>query len=175
MNPYLATSLAMCGIVVIALAATAYLAASLNRRAKADLAARLTPLAEAIDGEANIDDAVVTGRYRGHLVFGRVANAPGGIGRLFHVELVDAAGGAGWEWSSLPEKGAPEPVRTFEGPADLERALDVDWDRGVAGRAGGGGATVRVRLRSGGGNGAVVAGNALPARYSRPGDVCRPA
>ena len=127
MNPYLALALAMCVIVALALAATAYLAAALNRRAKADLTARLTPLADAIDGETDVEEALVKGRYGGHLVFGRVANAPGGIGRLFHVELVDAAGGEGWEWSSLPEKGSPAPTRTFEGASGLDDRLGIDW------------------------------------------------
>ena len=127
MNPYLAATVAMCVIVVLALAGTAYLAAHFNRRAKADLAVRLQPLAEAIGGETDVDEARVSGRYGGQLVFGRVASAPGGFGRLFHVEVVDAAGGEGWEWSSLPAKGAPAPTRTFEGNPELERRLGVDW------------------------------------------------
>jgi hypothetical protein len=117
----------MCVIVVLALAGTAYLAAHFNRRAKADLAARLQPLAEAIGGEADVDEARVSGRYGGQLVFGRVASAPGGFGRLFHVEVVDAAGGEGWEWSSLSKKDAPAPKRTFEGNTELERRLGIDW------------------------------------------------
>ena len=128
MNPYLAVTVAMCVIVVVSLAATAYLAAVFNRRAKADLAARLGPLAEAIGGEADIEEAKVTGRHAGQLAFGRVANAPGGFGRLFHVEVVDAAGGTGWEWSSLPVKDAPTPARAFEGDPALEGRLGVDWE-----------------------------------------------
>lgn len=131
MNPYLATAIAMCVIVALSLAGTAYLAMMFNRRAKADLSARLTPLAEAIGGTIDLDDAVVEGRYAGHLVFGRVANAPGGIGRLFLVEVVDSAGGEGWEWSSLPVKGAPTPERTFDGGAALEQRLGIDWNRFV--------------------------------------------
>lgn len=127
MNPYLAATVAMCTIVVLSLAATAYLAAMFNRRAKTDLAARLDPLAEAIGGETDLDGARVTGRYGGRLVFGRVASAPGGFGRLFHVEVVDAAGGDPWEWSSLPAKEAPAPTRAFDGGPDLERLLGVDW------------------------------------------------
>lgn len=127
MNSYLAVSLAMCVIVVLSLAATAYLAAVFNRRAKADLAARLGPLAVAIGGEADLDEALVRGRRGGHLVFGRVANGQGGIGRLFHVEVVDSAGGDGWEWSSLPVKGAAAPTRRFEGGEELERRLGLDW------------------------------------------------
>ncbi len=128
MDPYLAAALAMCVIVLLSLAGTAYLAATFNRRAKADLAARLAPLAEAIGGEVDVDEATVTGRHAGQLAFGRVANAPGGFGRLFHVEVVDAAGGNPWEWSSLPAKDAPTPARRFEGDPALERGLGVDWD-----------------------------------------------
>ena len=58
---------------------------------------------------------------------GRVATAPGGFGRLFHVELVDSAGGAAWEWSSLPEKTLPEPVRRFEGDPALLTRLGIDF------------------------------------------------
>ena len=127
MDPYLATAIAMCVIVALSLALTAYLAVWFNRRAKADLAARLAPLAEAIGGETDVEEALVKGRHAGHIAYGRVANAPGGIGRLFHVEIVDAAGGEAWEWSSLPVKGSLEPERTFEGPADLEQRLGVGW------------------------------------------------
>lgn len=127
MNPYLAATLAMCVVVVLSLAGTAYLAAHFNRRAKVDLAARLDPLAGAIGGEVDLDEARVAGRHGGQLVFGRVASAPGGFGRLFHVEVVDAAGGEGWEWSSLPAKGAPAPTRAFDGDPALERRLGVDW------------------------------------------------
>lgn len=129
MNPYLATAIAMCVIVLLSLAGTAYLAAMFNRRAKSDLRARLEPLAAAVDGVVDVDEARVEGRYQGQIAIGRVANAPGGFGRLFHVELVDSAGGEGWEWSSLPEKKRPDPVRGFEGdPALRERLLaDIDF------------------------------------------------
>jgi hypothetical protein len=56
-----------------------------------------------------------------------VATGQGGIGRLFHVEVVDSAGGEGWEWSSLPAKGASAPTRRFEDGAALERRLGIDW------------------------------------------------
>lgn len=131
MDPYVAFGLAMCAIVVFSLAGTAYLAAHFNRRAKADLAARLAPLAAAIGGEADVAEARVAGRHRGQLAFGRVASAQGGIGRLFHVELVDAAGGEGWEWSSLPSKERPEPTRGFEGGEALAgrlAAAGVRWE-----------------------------------------------
>ena len=127
MDPYLAFGLAMCAIVLISLAGTAYLAAMFNRRAKADLRAKLAPLAEVIDGEADLEEATVSGRYQGQLAYARMVSAQGGMGRLFNVEIVDSAGGAPWEWSSLPEKSQPAPVRTFEGDPALEQRLGVDW------------------------------------------------
>ncbi len=127
MNPYLATAIAMCAIVLLSLAGTAYLAAVMNRRAKSDLLARLESLAAAIDGSPDVDEARVEGRYHGQIAIGRVANAPGGFGRLFHVELVDAAGGEGWEWSSLPDKKQPDPARTFEGDPALHERLGIDF------------------------------------------------
>ena len=123
MNPYLATAIAMCVIVLLSLAGTAYLAAALNRRAKSDLQARLEPLAAAIDGAADVEEARVEGRFRGQIAIGRVANAPGGFGRLFHVELVDSAGGLPWEWSSLPDKKGPGLTRTFEGDLGVKERL----------------------------------------------------
>jgi hypothetical protein len=128
-DPYLATAIAMCVIVLLSLAGTAYLAIVFNRKAKVDLRERLEPLARAIDGVADVDEAKVEGRFRGQIAIGRVANAPGGFGRLFHVELVDAAGGDRWEWSSLPDKKLPEPVRTFEGDPSLRERLEVDFDQ----------------------------------------------
>ena len=119
MNPYLATAIAMCVIVLLSLAGTAYLAAALNRRAKSDLQARLEPLAAAIDGAADVEEARVDGRFRGQIAIGRVTNAAGGFGRLFHVELVDSAGGMPWEWSSLPDKKGPGLTRTFEGDSEV--------------------------------------------------------
>lgn len=127
MNPYLATALAMCAIVLISLAGTAYLAAMFNRRAKADMRERLDPLAAAIGGEADVEEARLEGRYEGQIAIGRVSNAPGGFGRLFHVELVDSAGGEGWEWSSLPQKKPPALIRKFEGDPALEQRLGIDF------------------------------------------------
>lgn len=128
MNPYVQFGLAMCLVVGISLAGTAYLAAMFNKKAKADMQARLTPLAAAIGGEADVEEAVVKGRHGDALAFGRVRNAPGGFGRLFDVELVDSAGGAKWEWSNLPVKGQPEPNRVFEGDRALQERLGLDWD-----------------------------------------------
>jgi hypothetical protein len=130
-NPYLATAIAMCAIVLISLAGTAYLAAMFNRRAKADMQARLDPLAAAIAGTADVEEAQVEGRYNGQIAMGRVSNAPGGFGRLFHVELVDSAGGEPWEWSSLRQKKPPALIRTFEGDPALEQRLGIDFP-GVA-------------------------------------------
>jgi hypothetical protein len=125
-NPYLATAIAMCVIVLLSLAGTAYLAAVFNRRAKADLQTRLEPLAAAIDGVADVEEARVEGRFRGQIAIGRVANAPGGFGRLFHVELVDSAGGVSWEWSSLPDKKGSGLTRTFEGNPAVKESL-LSW------------------------------------------------
>ena len=127
MNPYLATAIAMCAIVIISLAGTAYLAAMFNRRAKADMQARLDPLAAAVNGTADVEGARLEGRYNGQIAIGRVSNAPGGFGRLFHVELVDSAGGEKWEWSSLPQKKPPALIRTFEGDPALEQRLGIDF------------------------------------------------
>ncbi len=130
MDPYLATAIAMCVIVVLSLAGTAYLAAVLNRRAKSDLQDRLEPLAAAIDGAVDVEEGRVEGRFRGQIAIGRVANAPGGFGRLFHVELVDSAGGVLWEWSSLPDKKGPGLTRTFEGDPEVKERLlsSIDFE-----------------------------------------------
>lgn len=132
MNPYLATAIAMCAIVLLSLAGTAYLAAVMNRRAKEDLLARLEPLAAVIDGTADVEEARVEGRFNGQIAIGRVANAQGGFGRLFHVELVDSVGGQKWEWSSLPDKKRPDPVRAFEGDAALRERLGIDFEAEAA-------------------------------------------
>lgn len=105
----------MCGIVLVSLAATAYMAVAFNRRAKADLTAALVPLAAAIDGEMEIEEASVQGRYAGHIVEGRVANATDSPGRVFRTELVDSAGGAAWHLTSEPPRRHGEPpVQRFE-------------------------------------------------------------
>jgi hypothetical protein len=130
-NPYLATAIAMCVIVLLSLAGTAYLAAAFNQRAKSDLLSRLEPLAAAIDGGADVEEARVEGRFRGQIAIGRVANAPGGFGRLFHVELVDSAGGVPWEWSSLPDKkGLVGLTRTFDGDPEVKERLlsQIDFE-----------------------------------------------
>ena len=127
MNAYAQFGLAMCLLVGIALAGTAWLAAHFNRKAKQDLAARLTPLAGAIGGEVDLEEAKVTGRWQGAIAEGQMSNAQGGFGRLFKVSLVDAAGGSRWEWSNLPQKHEPEPTRTFDGGESLNARLGLDW------------------------------------------------
>ena len=154
MNPYLATAIAMCAIVLLSLAGTAYLAAVFNRRAKSDLQTRLEPLAAVIDGAADVEEARVEGRFRGQIAIGRVANAPGGFGRLFHVELVDSAGGLPWEWSSLPDKKGPGLTRTFEGDAPTPSRSLTTGALGVA-----------VRLAD------ALQGRELPGERLRVGNV----
>jgi hypothetical protein len=123
----------MCGIIFLALAATAYMAVFFTRRAKADLEAALTPLAELLGGEANVDEAEVSGRHRGKLAFGRMAHAEGGPVRVFEVELIDAAGGEGWLYVEYPAKGTrefrPEPPTVAAGIPELQ-------DRSLASRLG---------------------------------------
>jgi hypothetical protein len=116
-NPYVSATIAMCVIVAIALAATAYMAVYFNRRAKADLAAALEPLRQVVAGEAMLDDAVVTGRFTGHIAEGKVAQLPGGMGRVFHSLVIDGAGGEKWSWtvSRSKQSGGPDDF-AFEGP-----------------------------------------------------------
>ena len=110
MNVYVQFAIAMCFVVFIALFATAYLAVMFNRRAKADLDAALRPLAELIDGTIDLDEAVVTGSYRGHLAFCRVTSGSDGPGRVFQTDLIDAAGGSSWRWTTTGSKtGEAEP------------------------------------------------------------------
>jgi hypothetical protein len=124
-NPYVSVGLVMCLISIIALAATSYMAVFFNRRAKADLAAALEPLTVVVDGSANIEEAVVTGRYNVHIAEGRVAQMPGGMGRVFNASVVDGAGGEKWTWtiSRSKEPGGPSSY-DFEGPDErLEAQL----------------------------------------------------
>ena len=75
MNPYVSATLAMCVIVILSLIATAYMAMYFNKRAKADLQQEMNPLADVIDGELNLEDAVVEGKFRGHIAEGRMATS----------------------------------------------------------------------------------------------------
>ncbi len=99
MNPYVLFALAMCGIVLLSLIATAYLAARFNRAAKRDLAAAFEPLAGIIDGEIDLEEARVVGRYAGHIASGSVVRAPNTMGRLFLTEIIDSAGGESWSFT----------------------------------------------------------------------------
>jgi len=125
-NPYLLITLVMCAVIFIALAATAYLAVYFTRRAKADLAAALEPLAEILDGESDPEEAQVAGRYRGKLAFGRVANAEGSLVRVFETEVIDAAGGEKWLFVRYPRKDQtelrPEDGAMFAALPTLQRA-----------------------------------------------------
>lgn len=118
MNPYLQTGLAMCVIVFLALAATAYLAVFFNRRAKADLQSALEPLADLVHGTVDLENATVTGTYEGQIVAARMANAEGGVGRVFQTELVDPAGGIAWVYTSSPPR-----------EKDNEPRIEFDSDR----------------------------------------------
>jgi hypothetical protein len=105
----------MCLVVIISIAATAYLAVFFNRRAKADLLSALSPLAEVIDGEVDLEEAEVIGKFQRQHVKARMANATEGPGRVWQTELLDAAGGIGWVYtSSLPRSGSTEPRIEFD-------------------------------------------------------------
>lgn len=113
MNPYLSFSIAMCAVVIVALAGTAYLAAYFNKRSKGDMEASLAPLAELIDGEMEVEEGQVTGRYLGQLAEGKVATMPGGMSRVFVTTIVESAGGGPWEWTltRAKEPGGPDESR----------------------------------------------------------------
>lgn len=117
MNPYLAFGLAMCGIVIVALAGTSYLAVYFNRKAKEDLEAALIPLAEVVDGTIDLDDGSLSGRFNGHLTSAQVSTLPGGMGRVFLVSLIDGAGGDPWQWTLTRSK---EPGGESTGSFDSE-------------------------------------------------------
>lgn len=134
MNPYLAAGLVMCLIALVALAGTAYLAVMFNRRAKKDLTEALTPLAALVEGEIDLEDAVVKGRYSGHIVEGRMANASEGPGRVFRTELVDPAGGSAWQLTMTPPKGGEgQPTPQFDSAdAEMSKKLVFPWDTALA-------------------------------------------
>lgn len=131
MNPYVSFSIAMCLVVLLSLGATAYLVVMFNRRGKVDLGEALAPLAELIEGEVDLEEARVEGRYAGHLAEGRVARAAEGPGRVFQTSIVDAAGGTAWERTSTPAKLGAEPPHVSFSSVDpnLQVSLPVDWDR----------------------------------------------
>lgn len=115
MNPYVSAGLAMCAVIFISLALTAYLAVYFNRRAKADLRNALDALAERIDGSVDVEEANVTGRYDRKLVIGRMTHADGGPVRVFQTDVIDSAGGVGWVYVSLaPGKDGSGRTYQFE-------------------------------------------------------------
>lgn len=107
-NPYVSVTLVMCGVIFLALAATAYMAVYFTRKAKADLQLALAPLAVVLDGKADVEEAQVEGRFAGKLAFGRMAHAEGGPVRVFQVELIDSAGGEKWLYVAYPTRGTTE-------------------------------------------------------------------
>lgn len=105
------TGLAMCLVIGVALIGTAYLAMYFTRRAKADLETLLTPLADHLDGEVDLEEATVEGRWNGNLVLARMAGAAGGTVRVWQVDLIDSAGGDAWNYVyARPKKSQTEPV-----------------------------------------------------------------
>ena len=124
MNPYLSFSIAMCAVVIVALAGTAYLASYFNRRSKKDMEYALQPLANIIDGEMEVDEGHISGRYKGQLAEGKVATMPGGMSRIFLTSIVEGAGGQSWEWTLTRSKepGGPDESRFKE---DLPGVTDV--------------------------------------------------
>lgn len=98
-------------VIGVALIGTAYLAVFFTRRAKADLEKLLAPLAEYLDGEADVEEATVSGRWNNTLAIGRMAGAAGGTVRVWQVDLIDSAGGDAWNYVySRPKKNQTEPV-----------------------------------------------------------------
>lgn len=137
MNPYVSFGLVMCLVVLLSIAATAYLAVFFNRRAKADLQAALAPLSEVVSGEVDLEEAEVSGKFAGQHVKARMANASEGPGRVWQTEVLDAAGGVGWVYtSSLPRSTESQPRIEFESeePRLRERinSLRTDQVIGVA-------------------------------------------
>lgn len=127
MNPYVSAGLAMCAVLFISLALTAYLAVYFNRRTKADLQAALVALAEPIDGSVDLEVAQVSGRYDRKLVIGRMTHAEGGPVRVFQIDVIDSAGGTGWMYVSLAPKkdGTPRTHEFHSAATELESGLSL--------------------------------------------------
>jgi hypothetical protein len=85
----------------------------------------MKPLAAVVGGEIDLEDALVNGRFNGHIAEGRMATSIIGAGRVFHTSLIDGSGGSKWSYYVLPSKTAGEaPALTFESEAkDLETRL----------------------------------------------------
>lgn len=123
MSPYLSFGLAMCAVVLLSLFATAYLAMVFNKRAKRDTVIVMTPLAEMLEGELDLEESSVTGRFGGHIAEAKMANAPKGAGRLFQTQVVDAAGGTGWIWTSRERREQDAEVKFESSDPELETSL----------------------------------------------------
>lgn len=122
----------MCLVILIALAGTSYLAVYFTRRAKADLEQLLTPLAEHLNGTVNVEDASVEGTYGGTIAMARMAAAAAGTVRVWQVDLIDAAGGEGWNYvysRPKPKKGQTEPVIDIVSENDEIRLMLSRLDR----------------------------------------------
>jgi len=113
-NPYLSAGLAMCAVLFVALAGTAYLAVFFNKRAKADMKTALDPLAAVIDGHVDIEEAEIVGTYDGTIARARVTGTEGGAGRVFQIEVIDAAGGERWRYRSIAHRDDPQPTSEFD-------------------------------------------------------------
>src|SRR5215216_7284635 len=115
----------MCVIVLLSLIATAYMAMYFNKRAKADLQQAMAPLAEVIEGEIDLEEAVVRGRFGGHIAEGRMATSIIGAGRVFHTTIIDSAGGSKWAYYAVSSKSQERKTEfTFESDdRDLELRL----------------------------------------------------
>jgi hypothetical protein len=99
----------------------------MNRKAKADLAARLQPLADLLHGELLAEEVTVTGRWKGQIAEGRMANALDGPGRVFFTRLIDSSGGMGWTWtSSAPRKVGEEREVKFDCSAESLTCDEVE-------------------------------------------------
>jgi hypothetical protein len=99
----------MCSIAIFAIVLTAWLAANMNRKGKADLAAKLQPLADLLDGELHAEEVTVRGRWQGQIAEGRMANALDGPGRVFFTRVIDSAGGISWTWTTSAPKNPGDP------------------------------------------------------------------
>lgn len=118
----------MCLVIVIALVGTGYLAVYFTRRAKADVLRLITPLAELIDGDANVDDAEVTGKWKDTLVIGRMANAAAGTVTMWQTDVIDSAGGEGWNFvysRPNPKKSRPEEIEIVTESEELRSWLET--------------------------------------------------
>jgi hypothetical protein len=116
-NPYVSFGLAMCLVLGLSLFLTAYLAVMFNRRAKADMLRTLTPLADLLGGEVELEEARASGRFAGHIADGRAANSLDGPGKVFLISIIDGAGGSKWSYTARRPKDATATVEAkFEGP-----------------------------------------------------------